>query len=65
MTVIPSIDVDLFHTTVTAAVRAPSVYNVQPWRFALADGTIEVRVDPYVGRRGSPVAPPSPTSSCH
>ncbi|HEY9484299.1 MAG TPA: nitroreductase family protein [Micromonosporaceae bacterium] len=55
MTVIPSIDVDLFHTTVTAAVRAPSVYNVQPWRFALADGTIEVRVDPY---RLLPVADP-------
>jgi nitroreductase len=47
MTVIPSIDVDLFRSSVAAAVRAPSVYNVQPWRFALVDGAIEVRIDPH------------------
>ncbi len=55
MTVIPSIDVDLFRSAVAAAVRAPSVYNVQPWRFALVDGAIEVRTDPY---RLLPVADP-------
>jgi len=55
MTVIPSIDVELFRTAVAAAVRAPSVYNVQPWRFALVDGAIEVRIDPY---RLLPVADP-------
>ncbi|ASW54403.1 nitroreductase [Plantactinospora sp. KBS50] len=31
---------------VAAAVRAPSLHNSQPWRFALRDGTIEVRLDP-------------------
>lgn len=55
MTVLPSIDVDLFRNAVAAAVRAPSVYNVQPWRFALVDGAIEVRIDPY---RLLPVADP-------
>ncbi|BCJ57653.1 Acg family FMN-binding oxidoreductase [Micromonospora endophytica] len=30
---------------VTAAVRAPSLHNVQPWRFRLRDGGIEVLVD--------------------
>ncbi|GAA1861174.1 Acg family FMN-binding oxidoreductase [Asanoa iriomotensis] len=28
------------------AVRAPSMHNSQPWRFALNDGAIEVRLDP-------------------
>ena len=55
MTAVPSIDVDLFRNAVAAAVRAPSVYNVQPWRFALVDGAIEVRIDPY---RLLPVADP-------
>lgn len=31
---------------VTAAVRAPSVHNTQPWRFALGPAGIEVRADP-------------------
>jgi nitroreductase len=34
---------------VTAAVRAPSQHNSQPWRFRLRDGAIEVLADP--GRR--------------
>jgi nitroreductase len=55
VTVIPSIDVDLFRSAVAAAIRAPSVYNVQPWRFALVDGAIEIRIDPY---RLLPVADP-------
>jgi nitroreductase len=44
-----------FRDAVTAAVRAPSVYNVQPWRFALRRGVIEVRIDPD---RSLPVADP-------
>lgn len=31
---------------VSAAVRAPSLHNSQPWRFRLRDGAIEVLVDP-------------------
>lgn len=32
-------------TAVTAAIRAPSMHNSQPWRFRLRDGGIEVRID--------------------
>ena len=55
MTTTTGIDVDVFRDAVAAAIRAPSVYNVQPWRFALHDGRIEVRIDPY---RLLPVADP-------
>lgn len=50
------ITTEQFRTAVAAAVRAPSMYNAQPWRFALRDGSIEVRVDPD---RLLPVADPS------
>jgi hypothetical protein len=50
-----SIDVDTFRAAVSAAVRAPSVYNAQQWRFALRDGAIDVRIDPH---RQLPVADP-------
>ncbi|MDG4766853.1 nitroreductase family protein [Solwaraspora sp. WMMD406] len=36
-------------TAVAAAIRAPSLHNSQPWRFRLAGGAIELRLDP--GRR--------------
>ena len=49
------IDVETFRAAVSAAVRAPSVYNAQPWRFTLHDGAIDVRIDPY---RQLPVADP-------
>lgn len=45
MTDTDTITQNLFRDAVTAAVRAPSVYNVQPWRFTLRDGAIEVRID--------------------
>ena len=35
-----------FQTAVAAAVRAPSLHNSQPWRFALRGDTVEVRADP-------------------
>jgi nitroreductase len=55
MTVTTGITQDLFRDAVAAAIRAPSVYNVQPWKFALRDGAIEVRIDPD---RALPVADP-------
>jgi hypothetical protein len=48
MTTMTGTDVDLFRDAVAAAVRAPSVYNAQPWRFALHDGRIDIRIDPYL-----------------
>jgi nitroreductase len=41
---------------VSAAIRAPSLHNSQPWRFRLRDGGIEVLIDPS---RALPVADPS------
>jgi nitroreductase len=38
-------DADL-RRAAAAAVRAPSLYNSQPWRFRLRDGAIEVLADP-------------------
>lgn len=55
MTTTAVIDVATFRTAIGAAIRAPSVYNAQPWRFALRDGDIDVRIDPY---RQLPVADP-------
>jgi nitroreductase len=38
-------DADL-RRAAAAAVRAPSLYNSQPWRFRLRDGAVEVLADP-------------------
>lgn len=54
-TLVPAITVDQFRDAIGAAVRAPSIYNAQPWRFTLRDGIIEVRIDPY---RLLPIADP-------
>jgi nitroreductase len=56
MPMTPSITVDQFRDAVAAAIRAPSVYNGQPWRFALINEGIDVRIDSY---RLLPVADPS------
>lgn len=37
--------VDL-HAVAAAAIRAPSLHNSQPWRFALRDGAVQVLADP-------------------
>jgi nitroreductase len=48
MTTIATITEALFHEAVTAAIRAPSLHNSQPWRFRLdhEHDAIEVRADP-------------------
>ncbi|PZG01863.1 nitroreductase, partial [Micromonospora craterilacus] len=38
--------VEQLRAAATDAIRAPSLHNVQPWRFRLRDGGIEVLVDP-------------------
>ncbi|MCZ7420094.1 nitroreductase [Verrucosispora sp. WMMA2121] len=38
--------VEQLRAAATDAVRAPSLHNVQPWRFRLRDGGIEVLLDP-------------------
>ncbi|MEW2472200.1 nitroreductase [Micromonospora gifhornensis] len=38
--------VEQLRVAATDAVRAPSLHNVQPWRFRLRDGGIEILVDP-------------------
>lgn len=55
MTTTTAISTDQFRDAVAAGIRAPSMYNAQPWRFALRDGSIQVRIDPY---RLLPVADP-------
>jgi hypothetical protein len=47
---------DRFAGLVADAVRAPSMYNTQPWRFRLTGPTIEVLLDP---ERRLPVADPT------
>jgi hypothetical protein len=55
MTTTTALTVDQFRDAVAAAVRAPSTYNIQPWRFTLRGGAIEIRID---GHRLLPVADP-------
>ncbi|MGC5030720.1 Acg family FMN-binding oxidoreductase [Micromonospora sp. DT229] len=38
--------VEQLRTAAIDAIRAPSLHNVQPWRFRLRDGAIEVLIDP-------------------
>ncbi len=46
---------DLVHAVVSAATRAPSVHNTQPWRFVAHENVIELWTDPS---RGLPVVDP-------
>jgi nitroreductase len=46
MTTTGSLSVHVFRDAVEAAIRAPSMHNVQPWRFRRADDHLEVRLDP-------------------
>ena len=48
-------DDDLVRAVVSAAVRAPSVHNTQPWRFVAHDDIVELWTDPT---RGLPVLDP-------
>lgn len=45
-----------FEQAVAAGIRAPSMYNAQPWRFRRADGAIEAYIDPA---QRPPVADPN------
>jgi len=56
VTTTTAITTDQFRAAVAAGIWAPSMYNAQPWRFALHDGSIHVRIDPY---RLLPVADPT------
>jgi hypothetical protein len=42
----PLITRPMFEDAVARAIRAPSMYNAQPWRFRLTDAAIEAYVDP-------------------
>jgi nitroreductase len=42
----PTISRAIFEDAVAAGVRAPSMYNSQPWRFRLHRDRIEIRLDP-------------------
>jgi hypothetical protein len=46
----------LFEDVVSASVRAPSMYNAQPWRFRMIGDAIEARVDPA---QALPIADPN------
>ncbi len=52
----PAIDDGVFERAISAAVRAPSVFNSQPWRFRLGGDSIIMRVDES---RLLPVADPA------
>jgi nitroreductase len=47
---------DLVHAVVSAAIRAPSVHNTQPWRFVAHDDVVELWADPA---RALPVVDPA------
>jgi nitroreductase len=41
----PGLDVGAVQDALSAAVRAPSIHNTQPWRFELHDGVLALRAD--------------------
>lgn len=51
-----TVDRTLFEQAVSAAIRAPSLHNSQPWRFRLCTDSVEVLVD---DTRMLPVADPT------
>jgi nitroreductase len=57
-------DQELWHDAVALAINAPSVRNVQPWRFRLCDDGLELRIAPDAHRVAGDAAMRTVAISC-